>query len=143
MISARGFCFCNFDMQIQKRTLNFMITFLTLYYFSRKCELFGFYSFKVNWKFSQIIVCYTEDIKWNLPVKPGPLGPLCKPLLWWSILLKDCYYYYQSIKKILVLLSTHILYQICCCYYILIIWIFYRGIKFCEFKFCEDLCLRV
>ena len=47
-----------------------MITFPTSYYFSQKCELFSFYSFKVNWKFSQIIVCYTEDSNWNLPVKP-------------------------------------------------------------------------
>ena len=47
-----------------------MITFPTSYYFPKKCELFSFYRFKVNWKFSQIIVCYTEDSKWNLPVKP-------------------------------------------------------------------------
>ena len=92
-----------------------MITFPTSYYFSKKCELFSFYSFKVNWKFSQIIVCYTGDSKWNLPVKP-----VNKKII--GVVVNT----YPLPDMLLLLHINHLNFQ--------------KGIKFCEFKFCEDLC---
>ena len=48
-----------------------MITFPTLFHYSKKCELFSFHSFKVNWKCLQIILCYIQknDNKWNQRAK--------------------------------------------------------------------------
>ena len=63
--------------------------------FFQKVWTFQFcYSFKVNWKCLQIIVCYTKDDKWNLPVKPVNkkiIGVVVKtyPLL--DMLMLNCY----------------------------------------------------